>query len=190
PPLPPPLPPRPRFDFGRRVWRHAHPAGPACTGVHLRSVLRFASGFFSTRPHGASSGVSRRQSLRAVASSSRLLPTRLAKDFHLQSSAHARHTSCISRRLKSVFPLPVFPQTSMVLPAALASLKNARKSLASSRHSSCASWAVERETGALVSLNRLGKSSSSSLRAVTGGLRMAMAIVPGNVAGGRQIWCR
>src|SRR5271165_5648238 len=93
PPLPPPLPPRPRLDFGRRVWRHAHPAGPACTGVHLRSVLRFASGFFSTRPHGASSGVSRRQSLRAVASSSRLLPTRPAKDFHLQSSAHARHTS-------------------------------------------------------------------------------------------------
>src|SRR5208282_6029011 len=33
------------------------------------------------------------QSLRAVASSSRLLPTRPAKDFHLQSSAHARHTS-------------------------------------------------------------------------------------------------
>ena len=93
PPLPPPLPPRPRLDFGRRVWRHAHPAGPACTEVHLRSVLRFASGFFSTRPHGASSGVSRRQSLRAVASSSRLLPTRPAKDFHLQSSAHARHTS-------------------------------------------------------------------------------------------------
>src|ERR1700735_2753585 len=93
PPLPPPLPPRHRLDFGRRVWRHAHPAGPACSGVHLRSVLRFASGFFSTRPHGASSGVSRRQSLRAVASGSRLLPTRPAKDFHLQSSAHARHTS-------------------------------------------------------------------------------------------------
>ena len=103
PPLPPPLPPRPRLDFGRRVWRHAHPAGPACLEVHLRSVLRFASGFFSTRPHGASSGVSRRQSLRAVASSSRLLPTRPAKDFHLQSSAHARHTSshplrCAPRR--------------------------------------------------------------------------------------------
>ena len=32
-------------------------------------------------------------SLRAVASGSRLLPTRPAKDFHLQSSAHARHTS-------------------------------------------------------------------------------------------------
>jgi hypothetical protein len=60
PPLPPPLPPRPRLDLGRRVWRHAHPAGPACTGVHFRSVLRFASSFFSTRPRGARAGVSRR----------------------------------------------------------------------------------------------------------------------------------
>ena len=92
PPLPPPLPLRPRMDFGRRVRRHADPAGPACSGVHSRSVLRFASGFFPTRPRGASAGVSRRQGLRAVASSSRLLPPRPAKDFHLQSSAHARHT--------------------------------------------------------------------------------------------------
>src|SRR5271170_5087425 len=97
PPLPPPLPLRPRMDFGRRVRRHADPAGPACSGVHSRSVLRFASGFFPTRPRGASAGVSRRQGLRAVASSSRLLPHRPAKDFHLQSSAHARHTSS-SRR--------------------------------------------------------------------------------------------
>jgi hypothetical protein len=94
PPLPPLLPPRPRLDFGRRVRRHADPAGSACMGVHFRSVLRFASGFFPTRPHGARViGVSRRQTLRAVASGSRLLPTRPAKDFHLQSSAHARHTS-------------------------------------------------------------------------------------------------
>jgi len=92
PPLPPPLPPRPRMDFGRRVSRHADPAGPACTEVHFRSVLRFVSGFFPTRPHGASVGVSRRRVLRAVASDSRLLPSRPAKDFHLQSSAHARHT--------------------------------------------------------------------------------------------------
>jgi hypothetical protein len=92
PPLPPPLPLRPRVDFGRRVRRHADPAGPACSGVHFRSVLRFASGFFPTRPRGASAGVSRRQGLRAVASSSRLLPPRPAKDFHLQSRAHARHT--------------------------------------------------------------------------------------------------
>ena len=103
PPLPPPLPPRPRLDFGRRVRRHADPAGPACTGVHFRSVLRFASGFFPTRPHGASViGVSRRRTLRAVASGSRLLPTRPAKDFHLQSSAHARHTS--RRRIKIAKP--------------------------------------------------------------------------------------
>lgn len=93
PPLPPLLPPRPRLDFGRRVRRHADPAGPACSGVHFRSVLRCASGFFPTRPRGASTmGVSRRRTLRAVASSSRLLPTRPAKDSHLQSSAHARHT--------------------------------------------------------------------------------------------------
>jgi hypothetical protein len=54
PPPPLPLPPQPRLDFGRRVRRHAHPAGPACAGVHLRSVLRFASGFFPTRPRGTS----------------------------------------------------------------------------------------------------------------------------------------
>ena len=92
PPPPPPLPLRPRVDFGRRVRRHADPAGPACSGVHFRSALRCASGFFPTRPHGASPGVSRRRILHAVASSSRLLPPRPAKDFHLQSSAHARHT--------------------------------------------------------------------------------------------------
>ncbi len=92
PPLPPQLPLRPRMDFGRRVRRHADPVGPACTGVYLRSVLRFASGFFPSRPHGASVYVLRRRILRAVASGSRLLPPRPSKDFHLQSSAHARHT--------------------------------------------------------------------------------------------------
>src|SRR5271165_2026439 len=60
-------------------------------GITFRSVLRFASDFFPTRPHGASAGVSRRRRLRAVASGSRLLPSRPAKDFHLQST-HARHT--------------------------------------------------------------------------------------------------
>jgi len=108
PPLPPPIPPRPRMDFGRRVSRHADPAGPACTGVHFRSVLRFASGFFPTRPHGASAGVSRRQMLCAVASGSRLLPPRPAKDFHLQSSAHARHT-------RSGSALPSSPQQRRIL---------------------------------------------------------------------------
>ena len=59
----------------------------------MRSVLQFTSGFFPTRPHGARKRVSRRVALRAVASGSRLLPTRPVKDFHLQSSAHAGHTS-------------------------------------------------------------------------------------------------
>lgn len=42
PPPPPSLPPRSRMDFGRRVCRHAHPTGLACSRVHFRSVLRFA----------------------------------------------------------------------------------------------------------------------------------------------------
>jgi hypothetical protein len=50
----------------------------------------------ASSPHGLAapaSRVSRRTMLRAVASGSRLLPTRPVKDFHLQSSAHAGHTS-------------------------------------------------------------------------------------------------
>ncbi len=54
PPPPLPLPPQPRLEFGRRIRRHACPAEPACSGVHSRSVMRFASGFFPTRPRGAS----------------------------------------------------------------------------------------------------------------------------------------
>ena len=53
---------------------------------------RFASGFFPTRPHGARVWRLTTALLRAVASGSRLLPTRPAKDFHLQSSVHVRHT--------------------------------------------------------------------------------------------------
>ena len=93
PPPPPSLPHRSRLDFGRRVARHAHPTGSACPRVHFRSVLRFASGFFPTRPRGLRAHASRRLAPRAVAFSSRLLPTRPVKDFHLQSSAHAWHTS-------------------------------------------------------------------------------------------------
>src|SRR5262249_41882406 len=52
-PLPAPIPLRSRLDFGRHVPWHAHPIGPACTGLHLRSVLQRASGFFPTRPRGA-----------------------------------------------------------------------------------------------------------------------------------------
>jgi hypothetical protein len=54
PPPPLPLSSQPRLDFGRRVRRHAHTAEMACPGVHSRSVLRFASGFFPTRARGAS----------------------------------------------------------------------------------------------------------------------------------------
>src|SRR6516165_11658686 len=53
PPLPAPIPLRSRLDFGRRVPWHAHPIGPACARLHLRSVLQRASGFFPTRPRGA-----------------------------------------------------------------------------------------------------------------------------------------
>ena len=49
-----------------------------------------ASSHTASRRQGL--GVSRRRSLHAVAFSSRLLPTRSAEDFHLQSSAHAWHT--------------------------------------------------------------------------------------------------
>ena len=104
PPQPFPLPPQLRLDFGRRVRRHAHPAEPACSGLHLRSVLRFA---IRLLPRTAS----RRQAARLTTGrsacscpSSRLLPTRSVKDFHLQSSAHARHTS-VSLRFTSRAPL-------------------------------------------------------------------------------------
>jgi hypothetical protein len=55
----------------------------------------------ASSPHGLAapaSRVSRRATLRAVASGSRLLPTRPVKDFHLQSSAHAGHTSAAAPR--------------------------------------------------------------------------------------------
>jgi hypothetical protein len=63
----------------------------------LRSSLSFgATVRLGLLPHTASRrqqmAASRRHPLRAVAFGSRLLPTRPAKDLHLQSSAHARHT--------------------------------------------------------------------------------------------------
>src|SRR3954469_16404908 len=70
----------------------------------LTRSVRLAQGFTCVRccgsprassPHGlAAPGLASHDgiSLHAVASGSRLLPTRPAKDFHLQSSAHARHT--------------------------------------------------------------------------------------------------
>jgi hypothetical protein len=55
----------------------------------------------ASSPHGLAapaSRVSRRTMLHAVASGSRLLPTRPVKDLHLQSSAHAGHTSAAALR--------------------------------------------------------------------------------------------
>jgi hypothetical protein len=42
----------PRLDIGLRIDGHAHPGRAGLTGLHLRSVPRFPSGFHSTRPHG------------------------------------------------------------------------------------------------------------------------------------------
>jgi hypothetical protein len=100
PPPASPLPLRPRLDFGRRVRRYAHPVGPACSGLHFRSVLRCASGFFPTRPHGARTGVSRRHSLRAVASGSWLLPTRPARppaNAVTKQAQNTGRTPCLTR---------------------------------------------------------------------------------------------
>src|SRR5271165_5045437 len=83
-------------------------------GDTLTRPVRLAQGFTYVRccglprassPHGLTApgpashdGIS----LRAVASGSRLLPTRPAKDFHLQSSAHARHTSLTRRPINHI----------------------------------------------------------------------------------------
>src|SRR5665647_2894146 len=68
------------------------------------TFVRCCSSPRASSPHGLAApgrSVFRRHSLRAVASSSRLLPTRPAKDFHLHSSAHARHTSPVALRAPS-----------------------------------------------------------------------------------------
>ena len=52
-PLPSPVPSWPRLDMGRRVPEHANLHQAGLTGLHLRSVLQFASGFLPTRPRGA-----------------------------------------------------------------------------------------------------------------------------------------
>jgi hypothetical protein len=95
--------------MSRRARPHYRPGLGWILGVAFGDTLtrpvRLAQGFTCVRccgsprassPHGLTApgpashdGIS----LRAVASGSRLLPTRPAKDFHLQSSAHARHTS-------------------------------------------------------------------------------------------------
>ena len=69
---------------------------PDRPGLSKASLAFGAAACLRLLPHTASRrqglGVSRRRSLHAVAFSSRLLPTRSAEDFHLQSSAHAWHT--------------------------------------------------------------------------------------------------
>jgi hypothetical protein len=69
---------------------------PDRPGLSKASLSFGAAACLRLLPHTASRrqglGVSRRRSLHAVAFSSRLLPTRSAEDFHLQSSAHAWHT--------------------------------------------------------------------------------------------------
>ena len=86
----------------------------------LTRPVRLAQGFTFVRccgsprassPHGLTAPAPaslRRRILRAVASGSRLLPPRPAKDFHLQSSAHARHTW-------SGYALPPSPQQRRIL---------------------------------------------------------------------------
>jgi hypothetical protein len=94
--------------MSRRPRPHYRPDLGWNLGVAFADTLtrsdRLAQGFTFVRccgsprassPHGlAAPGLASHdgRSLRAVASGSRLLPTRPAKDFHLQSSAHARHT--------------------------------------------------------------------------------------------------
>jgi hypothetical protein len=95
--------------MSRRLRPHYRPGLGWILGIAFEDTLtrpvRLAQRFTFVRccgsprassPHGlAAPGPASHDgvSLRAVASGSRLLPTRPAKDFHLQSSAHARHTS-------------------------------------------------------------------------------------------------
>lgn len=51
-PRPSPVPFWSRLDIGRRVPEHAGLSQTGLTGLHLRSVLQFVSGFFPTRPRG------------------------------------------------------------------------------------------------------------------------------------------
>src|SRR3954468_6189398 len=101
--------------MSRRARPHYRPSLGWILGIAFVDTLtrpvRLAQGFTSVRccgsprassPHGlAAPGPASHDgvSLHAVASGSRLLPTRPAKDFHLQSSAHARHTHTGSREL-------------------------------------------------------------------------------------------
>jgi hypothetical protein len=108
--------------MSRRPRPHYRPDLGWNLGVAFADTLtrsdRLAQGFTFVRccgsprassPHGlAAPGLASHdgRSLRAVASGSRLLPTRPAKDFHLQSSAHARHT-CAWLRVAPRLPSPL-----------------------------------------------------------------------------------
>jgi len=109
--------------MSRRARPHYRPGLGWILGVAFVDTLtrpvRLAQGFTFVRccgaprassPHGlAAPGPASHDgiSLRAVASGSRLLPTRPAKDFHLQSSAHARHTYAL--------PQAPEPESSLIL---------------------------------------------------------------------------
>jgi hypothetical protein len=120
--------------MSRRPRPHYRPDLGWNLGVAFADTLtrsdRLAQGFTFVRccgsprassPHGlAAPGLASHdgRSLRAVASGSRLLPTRPAKDFHLQSSAHARHTRAGPHATP---PSPVSPtgrEAAGLLPAA------------------------------------------------------------------------
>jgi hypothetical protein len=90
-------------DASHAIWRPARACSVtrhgteqcsmAWPGVHSRSVLRFASGFFPTRPRGA--GIARLTTDHAACSCLRLTVATNSprRGLHLQSSAHAGHTS-------------------------------------------------------------------------------------------------
>src|SRR5271166_1827538 len=78
---------------------------PDRPGLSKASLAFGAAACLRLLPHTASRrqglGISRRRSLHAVAFSSRLLPTRSAEDFHLQSSAHLPGTPRVLAALAS-----------------------------------------------------------------------------------------
>src|SRR3954471_17227230 len=104
--------------MSRRARPHYRPGLGWILGIAFADTLtqpvRLAQGFTCVRccgsprassPHGlAAPGPASHDgiSLHAVASGSRLLPTRPAKDFHLQSSAHARLSYPLILKMYSV----------------------------------------------------------------------------------------
>ncbi len=92
-----------RLDTGRRARAHAHPARPACTGVHSRSVLRFATSFHPTPPHGFAHRIGPADTLDAGAAAFhvRFPPVGARRGLSPQSCGHAwrtRSSLCSSLR--------------------------------------------------------------------------------------------